>query len=61
MSTETHPRPTFITRRHRPYFSNGDVELLSEKQRGKMSMNQEEKERQKSCSLMEAVGTRMGL
>jgi CTD kinase subunit beta len=53
--------PKFITRHHRPYFSLPEAETLSEKQRGKLSLNQDEKERQRACSLIEAVGTRMGL
>jgi CTD kinase subunit beta len=53
--------PTLSTRNHRPYYSPEEVDILSEKQRGKLSLNQEEKARQRACSLIEAVGTRIGL
>ncbi|KAJ8080487.1 RNA polymerase II C-terminal domain kinase beta subunit [Marasmius tenuissimus] len=45
---------------HRPYFTPSEVEILSEKQRGKMNATQEEKVRQSACAFLEAVGSRIG-
>ncbi len=45
---------------HHPYFTPIEVEQLSEKQRGKQSMNQE-KVRQQACGFIEAVGAKIGL
>jgi hypothetical protein len=53
--------PNLSTRHHRPYYTPEELDILSEKQRGRLSINQDEKERQRACSLMDAVGTRMGL
>ncbi|KAH8109802.1 cyclin-like protein [Phellopilus nigrolimitatus] len=44
---------------HLPYFSPAEVEYLSEKQRGKLSANQE-KLRQQACGFIEAVGVKIG-
>ncbi|TDL23296.1 cyclin-like protein [Rickenella mellea] len=44
---------------HHPYFTPTEVEQLSEKQRGKQSMNQE-KVRQQACGFLEAVGAKIG-
>lgn len=49
------------SRFHHPYFTPAEVEFLAEKQRGKLSHTQEEKTRQSACSLLEAMGTRIGL
>ena len=53
--------PTSYTKRHHPYFTPLEVEMLSEKQRGKMSTTQEEKARQQACGFIEAVGLKIGL
>ena len=45
---------------HHPYFSPAEVEYLSEKQRGKLSVPQE-KVRQQACAFVEAVGLKAGL
>ncbi|ESK95768.1 cyclin ctk2 [Moniliophthora roreri MCA 2997] len=45
---------------HRPYFTPLEVEILSEKQRGKMNATQEEKVRQSACAFLEAIGSRIG-
>ncbi|KAK7056895.1 RNA polymerase II C-terminal domain kinase beta subunit [Paramarasmius palmivorus] len=45
---------------HRPYFTPTEVEVLSEKQRGKMNATQEEKVRQLACAFLEAMGSRIG-
>lgn len=46
---------------HLPYFTPVEVEHLSDKQRGKLSVTQEEKIRQQACGFMEAVGAKIGL
>ena len=46
---------------HRPYFSPAEVERLSAKQRGKLSVSREDKGRQQACAFIDAVGTRCGL
>lgn len=46
---------------HLPYFTPQDVERLSEKQRGKLSVTQEEKARQQACGFIEAIGSDIGL
>ena len=55
------PSPTFHTKHHHPYFTASQVEILSTKQRGKLSTAQEEKQRQQACSFIEAIGGRIGL
>lgn len=52
--------PASNIRYHHPYFSPEEVEYLSEKQRGKTSVNQE-KLRQQACGFIEAVGVKIGL
>ncbi|THH03295.1 hypothetical protein EW145_g6373 [Phellinidium pouzarii] len=44
---------------HHPYFSPAEVDFLSEKQRGKLSANQE-RLRQQACGFIEAVGVKIG-
>ena len=46
---------------HLPYFTPQAVERLSEKQRGKLSVTQEEKARQQACGFIEAIGADIGL
>lgn len=46
---------------HLPYFTPAEVERLSDRQRGKLSMTQEEKVRQQACGFIEAVGAKIGL
>ncbi|KAI0056095.1 cyclin-like protein [Artomyces pyxidatus] len=48
------------TKHHRPYFTPSEVERLSDRQRGKLSVSQEEKARQQACGFIEAVGSRIG-
>ncbi|CAL1712899.1 unnamed protein product [Somion occarium] len=43
-----------------PYFTPLEIEQLSEKQRGKLSLSQEEKARQQACAFIEAVGAKIG-
>ncbi|EJF61099.1 cyclin-like protein [Dichomitus squalens] len=43
-----------------PYFTPQEVERLSEKQRGKLSVTQEEKARQQACGFIETVGSDIG-
>jgi CTD kinase subunit beta len=45
---------------HHPYFSPPEVDYLTDKQRGKMSVNQE-RLRQQACAFIEAVGIKIGL
>ena len=52
--------PASHVKYHHPYFSPTEVELLSEKQRGKLAANQE-KLRQQACGFIEAVCLKIGL
>jgi CTD kinase subunit beta len=61
MEAGSSPGPTITARYHHPYYTAVEIETLSEKQRGKRSLHQEEKERQQACAFIEAVGSRMGL
>ena len=53
--------PTSSSKFHHPYFTPAEVEYLSEKQRGKLSVTQEDKVRQNACGFLEALGVRIGL
>ncbi|WVW80050.1 hypothetical protein I302_102023 [Kwoniella bestiolae CBS 10118] len=44
----------------KPYFTPLEVEKLSAKQRGKLSVSREEKVRQQACGFIDAVGVRCG-
>ncbi|WWC87796.1 uncharacterized protein L201_002688 [Kwoniella dendrophila CBS 6074] len=44
----------------KPYFTPVEVEKLSAKQRGKLSVSREEKLRQQACGFIDAVGVRCG-
>lgn len=46
---------------HHPYFTPAQADTLSARQRGKLSVGQEEKARQQACGFIEAVGARLGL
>jgi CTD kinase subunit beta len=46
---------------YRPYFSPAEIEQMSAKQRGKLSVNREERLRQQACGFIDAVGVRCGL
>lgn len=46
---------------YRPFFIPSEVERLSAKQRGKLSVSREDKGRQQACTFIDAVGTRCGL
>jgi CTD kinase subunit beta len=48
-------------KRFKPYFPPEQVEQLSAKQRGKLSVSREEKSRQQACGFIDAVGVRCGL
>ncbi|EAU86072.2 hypothetical protein CC1G_07151 [Coprinopsis cinerea okayama7 len=52
--------PASTSRYHHPYFTPAELEHLSEKQRGKLSVTQEEKTRQNACSFIDAMSTRIG-
>ncbi|PFH54113.1 hypothetical protein AMATHDRAFT_136094 [Amanita thiersii Skay4041] len=52
--------PASSSKFHHPYFTPAEVEYLSEKQRGKLSISQEEKLRQNACGFLEAMGSRVG-
>jgi len=53
-------QPTSSSKFHHPYFTPAEVEYLSEKQRGKISISQEDKVRQNACGFLEAMGLRIG-
>ena len=46
---------------YRPYFSPAEIEQMSAKQRGKLSVNREERIRQQACGFIDAIGVRCGL
>ncbi|TRM64209.1 cyclin-like protein [Schizophyllum amplum] len=52
--------PLSSSKYHLPYLSPSEVLFLSEKQRGKFSIQQEERQRQNACSFLEAMGGRIG-
>ncbi|KAF8158076.1 cyclin-like protein [Crassisporium funariophilum] len=52
--------PTSSTNYYHPYFSPAEIDYLSEKQRGKRSVTQEEKDRQSACTFLEIIGARVG-
>ncbi|KIM56491.1 hypothetical protein SCLCIDRAFT_1220290 [Scleroderma citrinum Foug A] len=52
--------PTSFSKYHHPYFTPAEVEYFSERQRGKLSVSQEEKARQQACGFIEAVGSKIG-
>ncbi|KAL5519762.1 hypothetical protein ACEPAG_1422 [Sanghuangporus baumii] len=51
--------PASHVKHHHPYFSPAEVEYLSDKQRGKLSVPQE-RLRQQACGFIEAVGLKAG-
>lgn len=53
--------PKYTSRFYHPYFTPQEIELLSEKQRGKLTATQEEKVRQSACTFIENVAARVGL
>ncbi|KAF7365228.1 CTD kinase subunit beta [Mycena venus] len=52
--------PTSSSKYHHPYFTPAEVGYLSEKQRGKLSVTQEDRARQKACAFLETLGARIG-
>ena len=54
-------QPASSSKYHHPYFTPAEVDYLSEKQRGKLSVTHEEKVRQQACGFLEAVGAKIGL
>lgn len=59
--TMTASASTSHIKHHRPYFTPAEVERLSAKQRGKLSVSREERARQQACGFIDAVGVRSGL
>ena len=55
------PSSKYSSRFYHPYFTHKEVELLSEKQRGKQTATQEEKVRQSASTFIENVAARVGL
>ena len=53
--------PASYLKYHLPYFTPQEVEHLSEKLRGKLSITQEERVRQQACGFIEAIGLDIGL
>ncbi|KAK0503929.1 cyclin-like protein [Armillaria luteobubalina] len=52
--------PASRSKYYRPYFTADEIQILSEKQKGKLSVTQEDKVRQTACGFLEALGARMG-
>lgn len=53
--------PASSIKYHHPYFTPAEIEIMSEKQRGKMNITQEDKIRQNACGFIDAIGSRIGL
>jgi CTD kinase subunit beta len=53
--------PKSFTKYHRPYLTPTEIDYLSEKQRGKTSIRDEERLRFMAGSRLEALGARIGL
>ncbi|KAJ7505238.1 cyclin-like protein [Mycena galericulata] len=60
MSRGQSPGPHSSSKYHHPYFTPAEVDYLSEKQRGKLSVTQEERVRQNACAFLEGLGARIG-
>ncbi|KIY50672.1 cyclin-like protein [Fistulina hepatica ATCC 64428] len=56
----TSQAPISSSKYFHPYFTPAEVESLSAKQRGKLSVSQEERIRQTACSFLETLGSRIG-
>ncbi|EIW66801.1 hypothetical protein TREMEDRAFT_34483 [Tremella mesenterica DSM 1558] len=54
------PESSAKIKHFKPYFSPAEVERLSTKQRGKLSVSREEKVRLQACGFIEGVGVRCG-
>ncbi|KAJ7259530.1 cyclin-like protein [Mycena haematopus] len=54
------PTPHSSSKYHHPYFTPAEVEYLSIKQRGKLSVAQEDRVRQNACAFLETLGARIG-
>jgi len=52
--------PISKSKRYHPYFTPRELAFLSDKQRGKLSYNLEEKTKRDACSLIELIVTRLG-
>jgi CTD kinase subunit beta len=53
--------PPSCSKYHHPYFTPAEVDYLSDKQRGKLAVSQEQKLRQYACGELEVIGARLGL
>ena len=53
--------PASSIKYHHPYFTPTEIEIMSEKQRGKMTVTQEDKIRQNACGFIDTIGSRIGL
>jgi len=51
----------YSSKYYHPYFTPAEIEYLSEKQRGKQTVTQEDKIRQSACTFLETMGVRVGL
>ncbi|BEI92712.1 uncharacterized protein CcaverHIS019_0503400 [Cutaneotrichosporon cavernicola] len=49
-----------LLKRYRPYYRAGEIERMSARQRGKLSIAREERMRQQACTFIDAVGVRCG-
>ncbi|KAF4577316.1 hypothetical protein EYR36_005303 [Pleurotus pulmonarius] len=59
-SSPMYSTPPSSSKFHHPYFTPGQVESLSAKQRGKLSVAHEDRTRQSACAFIEAISTRIG-
>jgi hypothetical protein len=53
--------PVSCLKYHQPYFTAEEIEFLSEKQRGKLTSRDETKLNENACTMLEAIGSRIGL
>ncbi|ORX33632.1 cyclin-like protein [Kockovaella imperatae] len=60
MTTDAASASSIHLKRYKPYFTPAEVERLSAKQRGKLSVSREERSRQQACGFIDAVGVRCG-
>ncbi|OCF32289.1 CTD kinase subunit beta [Kwoniella heveanensis BCC8398] len=60
MTVPSSSSSTSHVKHYKPYFTPLEVERLSAKQRGKLSVSREERLRQQACGFIDAVGVRCG-
>jgi CTD kinase subunit beta len=49
------------TKCYKSYFTEQEIHILSEKQRGKLTQTQDERGRQQACAFIDSLAKKMGL